>query len=97
MLYVSSYCCFTLHPCRPIGYERVHLPLYKVADAPFHIQEDDVCGLMQTEQHIIENSTYLIVSDRVCYPGRTFIIDILLSLAEPAMFKAVYDMLNYFS
>ena len=27
------------HPVtRPLRYERVHLPLYKVVDAPFHIQ-----------------------------------------------------------
>ena len=25
---------------RPLGYERVYLPLHKVADAPFHIQDD---------------------------------------------------------
>ena len=25
---------------RPIGYERVHLPLHEVADTPFHIQGD---------------------------------------------------------
>ena len=24
-----------------LGYERVYLPLYKVADTPFHIQDDD--------------------------------------------------------
>ena len=29
-------------PCRNLGYERVYLPLYKVADTPFHIQGDDV-------------------------------------------------------
>ena len=28
--------------CRPLGYERVYLPLWKVADIPFHIQGDDV-------------------------------------------------------
>ena len=28
---------------RPLGYERVYLPLYKVADAPFHIQGDESC------------------------------------------------------
>ena len=27
---------------RPLGYERVYLPLYKVADTPFHIQRDDI-------------------------------------------------------
>ena len=27
---------------RPLGYERVYLPLYKVADTPFHIQGDDL-------------------------------------------------------
>ena len=26
---------------RPFGYERVYLPLYKVADTPFHIQGSD--------------------------------------------------------
>ena len=26
---------------RPLGYERVYLPLRKVADTPFHIQGDD--------------------------------------------------------
>ena len=26
---------------RPLGYERVYLPLHKVADTPFHIQGDD--------------------------------------------------------
>ena len=25
-----------------LGYERVYLPLYKVADTPFHIQEDNM-------------------------------------------------------
>ena len=25
---------------RPLEYKRVYLPLYKVADTPFHIQED---------------------------------------------------------
>ena len=28
---------------RPPGYERVYLPLCKVADTPFHIQGDHVC------------------------------------------------------
>ena len=27
----------TQKTCRPLGYERVYLPLYKVADTPFHI------------------------------------------------------------
>ena len=27
---------------RPLGYERVYLPLYKVADTPFYIQRDDL-------------------------------------------------------
>ena len=28
--------------CRLFGYEKVYLPLHKVADTPFHIQGDDV-------------------------------------------------------
>ena len=27
---------------RPLGYERVYLPLCRVADTPFHIQGDDM-------------------------------------------------------
>ena len=27
---------------RPFGYERVYLPLWKVADTPFHIQGDEM-------------------------------------------------------
>ena len=31
---------------RPLGYERVYLPLCKVADTPFHIQGDDLSSIM---------------------------------------------------
>ena len=31
--------------CRPIGYERVYLPLYKVANTPFLIQRDAVVDI----------------------------------------------------
>ena len=31
---------------RPLGYERVYLPLTKVADTSFHIQGDEVMALM---------------------------------------------------
>ena len=27
---------------RPLGFERVYLPLHKVADTPFHIQSSDI-------------------------------------------------------
>ena len=27
---------------RPLGYQRVYLPLYKVADTPFHIHGNDM-------------------------------------------------------
>ena len=39
---------------RPLGYERVHLPLCKVADTPFHIQGDD----MYSNEVEITNLTY---------------------------------------
>ena len=32
----------TIYIYRPLGYERVYLPLYKVADTPFQIQGDDI-------------------------------------------------------
>ena len=28
---------------RPLGYERVYLPLYTVADTPFHIKGEHTC------------------------------------------------------
>ena len=40
MHYSRSICCVHGQFTRHLGYERVHLPLYKVADTPFHIQED---------------------------------------------------------
>ena len=36
-----SGCAPILLTIRPLGYERVHLPLGKVADTPFHIQGDE--------------------------------------------------------
>ena len=30
------------HTYHPLGYKRVYLPLYKVADTPFHIQRDNM-------------------------------------------------------
>ena len=35
-------CCKQLWIYRPLGYERVYLRLCKVADAPFHIQGDEL-------------------------------------------------------
>ena len=32
---------------RPLRYERVYLPLGKVADTPFHIQGDDMYGTIR--------------------------------------------------
>ena len=31
---------------RPLGYERVHLPLHNVTDAPFHIQGAEIVKLI---------------------------------------------------
>ena len=33
---------------RPLGYERVYLPLCQVADTPFHIQGDDFFSFLFT-------------------------------------------------
>ena len=33
---------------RHLGYERVYLPLYQVADTPFHIQGDEICHIAVT-------------------------------------------------
>ena len=44
---------------RPLGYERVYLPLSKVADTPFHIQRDklyDIPGTGSQEvQQVMRN------------------------------------------
>ena len=34
---------------RPLGYERVYLPLCKVADTPFHSQGDDLSNVPNTD------------------------------------------------
>ena len=36
------------HTISPLGYERMYLPLYKVADTPLHIQRDDITSLFTT-------------------------------------------------
>ena len=33
----------------PLGYERVDLPLHKVADTPFHIQGDDLISDLEAQ------------------------------------------------
>ena len=53
LLYFSSFEAGGGNTCRPVGYERVYLPLCKVADTPFHIQGDDV------NMHLI-NLIYLV-------------------------------------
>ena len=35
---------------RPLEYERVYLPLYQVADTPFHIQGDDLAKMQLTQK-----------------------------------------------
>ena len=47
---------------RPFGYEKVYLPLCKVADTPFHIQEDELLGnVSHCKPHAIVNKSYLMV------------------------------------
>ena len=39
---ITHMCSIWGRKFRPLGYERVYLPLCKVADTPFHIQGDDL-------------------------------------------------------
>ena len=39
--------------CRVLGYERVYLPLCKVADTPFHIQGDAVCCHAEVNKQLL--------------------------------------------
>ena len=39
---VNAYRLFHLYIYRPLEYERVYLPLFKMADTPFHIQGGDI-------------------------------------------------------
>ena len=54
-------------PVRPLGYERVYLPLCQVADTPFHIQGDAwVCTLArdpQTNKPVISGGLLLRLQD----------------------------------
>ena len=42
---------------RPLGYERVSLPLCEVADTPFHIQGDDLF-MFEFELHFVDPILY---------------------------------------
>ena len=42
LLYVKEFRMVLFGYFRPLGYERVYLPLCKVADTPFHIRGDDL-------------------------------------------------------
>ena len=47
---------------RPLGYERVYLPLYKVADTPFHIQGDEMlykCLVFAGQADFLSNIVHL--------------------------------------
>ena len=44
---------------RPLGYERVYLPLYKGADTPFHIQGDELCRVTVSGANAITFSVFL--------------------------------------
>ena len=49
---------------RPLGYERVYLPLHKVTDTPFHIQ-----GGMTATLHVIsKEEIYVVVTQKpICF------------------------------
>ena len=52
-----------MHIRRPLGYERVYLPLYKVADTPFHIQGDEESEiLMDSHPYGYETSIFTLVA-----------------------------------
>ena len=46
---------------RLFGYERVYLPLCKVADTPFHIQGDDI--------FYIQSTIYIFTTHRLSHTG----------------------------
>ena len=51
-----------LYIYRPLAYERVYLPLYKVADTPFHIQGDDICMNAERKPHYVVLDMYIILN-----------------------------------
>ena len=48
-----------------LGYERVYLPLYKVADTPFHIQGGDRVGSLAYQNSVIGNEM-LCLNIKIC-------------------------------
>ena len=50
---------------RPLGYERVYLPLRKVADTPFHIQGDE---LFKDSSHILFTMLIFIINQSTNQP-----------------------------
>ena len=65
---------------RPLGYERVYVPLYKLAGTPFHIQGDEIFQSTSGEQRLVQYPpiTYFqmyrgTVSCRWGHPTRRFL------------------------
>ena len=60
------YSNLTVFLCRHLRYERVYLPLHKVADTPFHIQGEDVSGnkLMKVK-HVLKLENLAIVGSSI--------------------------------
>ena len=53
-------------PNRPFVYERVYLPLYKVADTPFYIQGDEIGALSYRQIHIRQSEWISLISQSFC-------------------------------
>ena len=56
---------------RPLGYERVHLPLCKVADAPFYLQGDELLfksdkGSLGSMEYGCESNFLLLLLCELC-------------------------------
>ena len=56
-----------------LGHERVYLPLYKVADTPFHIQgEEMMCMLIQRNTGQVKKQCFLICNTIYDYIVRIY-------------------------
>ena len=70
----GSYAYMRFQANRPLGYERVYLPLCKVADTPFHIQGDEMSDqIKQTTIAKIFCGRCLIVNLKIQFERRVFL------------------------
>ena len=76
-----------INTIRPLGYERVYLPLYKVADTPFHIQGDDI--YVQSRESSRRKINFPGIDQLVLIDSQLYDV-IIINIIRPLGYERVY-------